>query len=58
MSPLHPNLVEEIYYDKFLPIILKCWVWLKAVVAYNVLLRERGAPPYREGEICEGERGQ
>jgi hypothetical protein len=49
MSPIHPNLLEEIYYDKFLPIHFKCWTWLKQVVCYNECLRDRGAPPYREG---------
>ena len=49
MSPLHPNLLEEIYYDKFLPIHFKCWVWLKQVIAYDPYLRDRGAPPYRRG---------
>lgn len=52
MSPIHPNLLEEIYYDKFLPIYFKCWCWLKAIVMYNPVLRDRGAPPYREGNYC------
>ena len=44
MSPIHPNLLDEIYYDKFLPIHFKCWTWLKQVVLYKSLLRDRGAP--------------
>jgi len=51
MSPIHPNLLEEIYYDKFLPILFKCWIWLKQVVCYNSLLRDRHAPPYRKGFV-------
>jgi hypothetical protein len=58
MSPIHPNLLEEIYYDKFLPLYFKCWVWLKAVVAYNPYLRDRGAPPYRDSSFRkEGNEG-
>jgi len=55
MSPIHPNLLDEVYYDKFLPIHFKCWSWLKQVVLYNSLLRDRGAPPYRQGFYGDGE---